>query len=84
MWAWLKSKLSKPEIKEIESSKEEDIIELLRTVLETKSEKDKGFKNELARQIQQAQGLINAQHIENKGNVDKQISIQQNFGDINM
>lgn len=88
IWNWIKKPFSKEEEKAVFSDLQTETgIEKLKMVLLEKINADNNFKVELENAVVKAQKNLNAyyqQNIMNNGNIEKQINIQDNKGNIQM
>lgn len=86
LWTWIKRAFAKNEDKQqLPKLSDLDFQEKLKALLVEKINLDKKFKKELQHEVENAQKDIKAnyqQNIENKGDIEKQIIIQENNGNI--
>lgn len=88
LWLWIKKSFSK-QGKELElpDSNDECFQKKLVTLLQDRIESDQKFKTELMNKLTKMQEIVdknNKQNIRNMGNIEKQIIIQENHGNIQM
>lgn len=88
LWTWIKTFFSKQGNRhQLPELDDKCFQEKLKRLFQDKINSDKDFKNEFEIEIEKIQEKIkakNQQNIENKGNIEKQIIIQENHGNIQM
>lgn len=84
IWNLLKQPFTREETEELfQDSPSQKQLEVLKEALVKKVQDNEIFKKELTEKITESQTNLNQQNINNNGQVDKQINIQTNSGDIN-
>lgn len=81
IWNLIKKPFSKKE-KDVDSLTPDEIKTELVNILN----EDSSFKNELEKLVQKSQSQLNSvsQNIQNNGNIEKQVNVGNNIGDINL
>lgn len=83
VWNMLKKPFKKKEKDKLfPESPNKEQIDIIRDELLLKVQNNESFKNELLETIKEAKISLNQQNITNQGNVEKQINIQNNSGNI--
>ena len=88
LWTWIKTFFSKQgNESQLPNLDDKHFHENLKQLFQDKINSDENFKNEFEFEIEKMQEKINArnqQNRENIGNIEKQIIIQENHGNIQM
>ena len=88
LWTWIKTTFSyQGDEYQLPELDDKNLQEKLKEIIQHKMNSDERFKNEFEIEIKKMQEKIkaeNQQKIENKGNIEKQIIIQENHGNIQM
>ena len=87
LWNWIKKPFTKEQENELLTEAKTDVdMTKIATLLNEKVESDAIYKTELEKLVEAAQQKINnyQQNINNTGNIEKQINIQENKGNIQM
>lgn len=88
LWTWIKTTFSNQgDEHQLPKLDDQNLQEKLKEVIQHKINSDERFKKEFEIEIKRMQENVKAKkqlNIENKGNIEKQIIIQENHGNIQM